>query len=207
MSFNGIDVSVHNGVLDWKKIKESDIQFAIIRTGYGMESPQQKDGKFEENYAGARSAGILLGTYHYSYADSVQKAEKEAEFVLKLISGKFFEYPIFFDIEDEVQQSLSKELCSNMVNAFCSKLERSGYWAGVYSYDSFFSSKLDESIQKRFSVWVSSVENVKPVGCKRYDIWQNSWQGRISGSSEKTDTDISYKNFFDCIKREKRNGF
>lgn len=110
MSFNGIDVSVHNGVLDWMKIKASDIQFAIIRTGYGMESPRQKDGKFEENYAGARSAGILLGTYHYSYANSVQNAEKEAEFVLKLISGKCFEYPIFLILRIRYS-SLYPRLC------------------------------------------------------------------------------------------------
>lgn len=207
VEFKGIDVSVHNGSLNWPRIKRDGVQFAILRTGYGIESPKQKDGKFDINYANAKAAGIPIGAYHYSYAKSVSEAEKEAEFVIKIIGGKQFEYPIFFDIEDRIQQNLSKETCTKMVQAFCNKLEKAEYWAGVYSYDSFFKTHLDESIQSRYSVWVARVESVKPVSAKRYDMWQYSWEGAVLGSSKETDMNISYKDFPSLIKKAGKNGF
>ena len=109
MEYHGIDISQHNGSLNWEKIKGDGIQFAIIRTGFGKAGPKQIDKKYEENYLKAKSVGMYLGAYHYSYALTVEDAKAEADFVLSLLKAKRFEFPIFIDIEEKSQQKLSKE--------------------------------------------------------------------------------------------------
>lgn len=204
---NGIDVSVHNGKLDWNKIKASGIQFAILRTGFGINIPKQRDGAFEANYLGAKGVGLLVGCYHYSYAKTVAEAIKEAEFVLDIIKGKQFELPIYFDIEEKSQVDLGKRVCTEIVKAFCTRLEQAGYWAGVYTFDSFFATNLDPDIQKRYACWVASVENRKPVSCTKYGMWQYSWKGKINGSSAETDMNYCYIDYPKMIKDKKLNGF
>ena len=203
----GIDVSHHNGVLDWQKIKNDGIDFALIRTGFGKEFTSQIDKQFENNYRNAKAVGMPLGAYHYSYAYTATDAVKEAEFVLKLLSGKQFEYPILFDIEEPKQKALSKQICTDIVTAFCETLEKAGYWAGIYSYDSFFNSNLDEVMQKRYACAVARVENIKPTYCKNYSIWQYSWKGKVNGSSKETDMDYCYVDYPTLIKRAKLNGY
>ena len=104
----GIDVSKHNGSIDFNAVKASGVEFVIIRAGYGMYD-NQKDPKFEENYAKAKAAGLHVGTYWYSYAKSVKEAEIEAEVCLRVIGGKQFDFPIYFDIEDPSQRGLGIE--------------------------------------------------------------------------------------------------
>ncbi len=207
---NGIDVSYHNGEIDWVKVKNSGVDFAILRCGFGRENPNQIDKQFERNYREAKALGIPVGVYHYSYAKSPEMAEKEAEFCLKLIKNKQFEFPIYFDIEDEkVHKPLDKKTCSEIVVAFCSKIEKEGYWAGVYSYDSFFSSHLYESIQNRYTTWVANISR-EPIYCKRVDIWQNSFTGKvdgITGNNGDVDTNICYRDLPSAIKKAKKNGF
>ncbi len=214
MIIKGIDVSKHNDDIniksddiDWKKVKESGVDFAIIRTGFGRESANQKDHQFENYYAEATKEGVKLGAYHYSYATNPAMAVEEAEFCLKLLKGKKFEYPIFFDIEEERQRVLSKEVCTAITKAFCDVLERAGYWVGVYSYDSFFASNLDESIQNRYTIWVARVEYKKPELCKRYDIWQYSFKGKVNGIKGNVDLNNCYRDFPNEIKKAKKNGF
>ena len=96
----GIDVSEHQGVIDWAKVAKDGVQFAVLRAGYGREL-SQKDKQFERNYAGAKAAGIKVGAYWYSYANSVERGEQEARTCLKVLEGKCFELPIFFDQEYE----------------------------------------------------------------------------------------------------------
>ena len=102
MSYKGIDVSVWNGTIDWKKVKTAGIQFAMLRGGYGTNG---KDSKFEQNYKNAKAVGIPIGVYHYSYAKTVKAAEQEAKLCLSYIKGKQLEYPVAFDIEDGSQRN------------------------------------------------------------------------------------------------------
>ena len=134
-----IDLSKWNGQVDFAKVKASGVDGCIIRTGFGVKSPNQIDRRFEEYYEGAKKVGLYLGAYHYSYAQSVSEAKSEAEFCCEIIKGKKFEFPIYFDFEDKTQIHLSKQICSEMVRAFCGVLEANGYWAGIYSYDSLSS--------------------------------------------------------------------
>lgn len=202
-----IDVSAHNGVIDWQKVKNYGVQGVIIRTGFGQEHASQVDTRFEANYKGCKAVGLPVGVYHYSYAESAAEALLEADFVLKLLKGKQFEYPIYFDIEDSTQVKLPKEVCDSIVTAFCSKLEKSGYWAGVYSFDGFFSSNLSTAIIQRFSAWVARVENIKPTYCKAYGMHQYSWKGFVPGISGEVDMNYCYKDFPALIKDRKLNGF
>ncbi len=98
----GIDVSVHQGDIDWKKVKADSVEFAVLRAGYGREV-SQKDEQFEKNYAGCKANSIPVGAYWYSYALSVDEAKREAAACLKAIENKAFEYPIYFDIENKAQ--------------------------------------------------------------------------------------------------------
>ena len=202
-----IDVSAHNGVIDWLKVKNYGVQGAIIRTGFGEEHPSQIDKRFIANYNGCKAVGLDVGAYHYSYAVTPEGAEQEADFMLEIIKGKQFEYPLFFDIEEKSQVALPKEVCTAIVQAFCGTLESAGYWAGVYSFDSFFGSNLDPTIQSRYSCWVARVENVKPVFCKSYSMWQYSWKGIVSGISGDVDLNYCYKDFPAMIKSKGLNGY
>ncbi len=201
----GIDVSKHNGVIDWAKVKNAGIEFAIIRDGYGRETPNQIDSQFYNNYENATAAGMPLGAYHYSYAITPEDAVREANFCIKILGDRQFEYPIYFDIEDKVHVPLSKQECTDITYAFCETLEKAGFWAGIYSFDSFFATHLDEKVQSRFAIACARVENIKPTQCKIYQVWQNSWTARIDGISTETDTDYCYVDYPKMIRAAGRN--
>lgn len=202
-----IDLSKWNGKVDFNRVRSAGIEGVIIRTGFGVETPSQIDRRFEEYYAGAKAAGLYVGAYHYSYAVSPDEAVREAEFMLKIMKGKSFVLPIYGDFEE--QGKLSGSVCSNMVSAFCNRLEASGAWAGIYSYDTFFRDKLPADKVKRYTAWVARVENIFPKCIPAADvgIWQNSWRGRISGISGDVDMDYCFKDFPALIKKTGLNRF
>ncbi|MDR0975209.1 MAG: glycoside hydrolase family 25 protein [Ruminococcus sp.] len=207
-----IDVSHHNGNIDFGEVKsdKQNISGVIIRAGFGR-YVSQKDKRFEKNYAGAAAAGLDIGAYWYSYATTPNEAVTEAKACLKVIDGKKFNYPIYFDIEDKCQLYLSRAVCSDMVKSFCSYLEERGYFAGVYSFDSFFETNINETVPQRFSAWVARINSsgddiIKPSHCKSYAMHQYSWKGTVSGISGSVDMNLCYKNFPAIIKRAGLNG-
>ena len=122
---NGIDISQHNGYIDWNKAKaDKQVEFAILRTGFGREHVRQIDKQFERNYAECARLGIPVGAYHYSYALSPEDAEREAEFCLKLLKGKKFSYPIWYDIEERCH--VNRGCCDDIAAAFCNMMEAAG---------------------------------------------------------------------------------
>lgn len=196
----GIDVSKHNGVIDWSKAK-NDINFAIIRAGYGRLA-SQKDIKFEKNYQGCVDNNIPKGAYWYSYATTVVDIKTEAKVFLETIKGKKFEYPVYLDIEEQSQANLSSITLNAMIKAFCDTLETQGYFVGVYSYDSFF-NKVSTDIQSRYSLWVANTSNV-PQRVKTYGIHQHSFKGSVSGIKGAVDLNNCYIDYPSIIKA---NGF
>ena len=204
-SMNGIDVSAHNGFIDWNRVKASGIQFAIFRAGFGK-AAKQKDDRFEENYAGAKAAGIPVGAYWYSYAMTPEEARQEAAACIEVLKGKQYEYPIWFDLEEKAALDTGKENCSEMIRAFCDILEKSGYWAGLYTSRSFLSTHIADDIKSRYSLWVaewgSQLNYSGAVG-----VWQRSCTGNISGISGDVDLDTSYKDYPAQIKAKGLNGF
>lgn len=201
-----IDVSKHNGTIDWKKVRAAGIDGVIIRAGYGRVI-SQKDHTFEGNYAGAKAAGLNVGAYWYSYADTARDAATEASVFINAIKGKTFELPVYYDIEELKHSKMSKSLCTSMTNTFCLALESAGYFAGVYSYDSFFATNLDAAIQGRYTVWVARVEHVRPTYCGIFDVHQYSWKGRVNGITGDVDMNDCTRDFPAVIKGAGLNGF
>ena len=201
----GIDVSVHNGNIDWQKVKSAGIDFAILRAGYGRLA-SQKDEKFEQNYKNAKAAGIPVGAYWYSYAMTPEEAELEADVFLSVIKGKQFEMPVYFDLEEKKQFDLGKEQVSAIMRAFLSKVEAAGYFVGLYGSASSLTTHTADDIKSRYTIWLAHwVQQTNYNGA--YGIWQYSEKGKVDGISGNVDLDICYKDFPTIIKGKGLNGW
>lgn len=184
----GIDVSQWQGDINWQYVKDSGVDFAIIRSGYGKELSQE-DPKFRQNMAGAQAAGIDCGTYWYSYALTVEEAYQEAEVCYEIIKDYDFTYPVYFDIEESSQQNLSTAQVSAIVDAFCSRLQEKGYYVGVYSCASFLTTKIYDSVLEKYDVWVAHYTNAsKPDFYGDYGIWQYTSNGAAQVNGIYTET-------------------
>ncbi len=194
MEKHGIDVSVHNGTIDWKKVRNTkQVDFVILRAGFGRLA-FQKDKRFEENYKGCVANKIPVGAYWYSYAKSAAEAKIEAQTCLNVIKGKKFDYPIWFDIEEKAQLNLGQKACSEMANAFCEVISKAGYKTGIYSMKSALSSKIDAATKEKWDIWVAHV-GVNSTTYKGHTMWQYSWKGKINGIGGDVDCNICYKDY------------
>lgn len=195
MEYRGIDVSKWQGSVDYKKVKQSGIQFVIARIGYGMYE-NQKDTKFEDNYNGARNNNIPVGVYLYSYALNVTEAKREAEMALKWLNNRKLNLPVYYDIEDKSQETLDKETLTNMCEAFCEKIESAGYWAGIYANKYWLTTHLNHQyLEKKYTIWVAQYNNTNTYK-GIYDMWQYTSQGRVNGVNGNVDMNILYRNIF-----------
>ena len=199
----GIDVSAHQGKIDWKKV---NVDFAILRAGFGKVI-SQKDDQFEANYSGSKAAGIPVGAYWYSYAMTPDEARQEADVFLEVIKDKQFEYPVYFDIEEQKQLSLGKEKVSAIIKAFLEKVEKAGYWVGLYMSASPLTDCVTDDIKNRYAVWVANVGVSKLAYSGAYGMWQYSWKGRIEGISGDVDMDYAYVDYPAKIKAKGLNGY
>ncbi len=204
--YKGIDVSSHQGKIDWGKVKASGVQFAILRAGYGKLSTQ-KDSCFEANYAGAKAAGIPVGAYWYSYAKTVEEAQKEADLFLETLKGKQLEYPVFMDVEEQSQFALGKAKVSEIIETFLMRVEKAGYWVGLYMSASPLKQYVSDAIRSRYAIWVANYGVSKPSYNGSYGIWQHSASGRIDGISGDVDLDNGYVDYPDKIRSKGLNGF
>lgn len=203
-TMKGIDVSVHNGDIDWNKVKADGIEFAILRAGYGREI-SQKDARFEENYKNAKATGIPVGAYWYSYAMSEDEARLEADVFLSIIKGKQFEFPVYFDVEEKKQFDLGKEKVSAIMRAFLEKVESAGYFVGLYGSASSLTTHTTDDIKNRYTIWLAHwVQQTNYNGS--YALWQYS-KGSVNGISGNVDLDICTTNFPAIIKAKGLNGF
>lgn len=206
----GIDVSKYQGQIDFNAVKKSGVEFVIIRAGFGSYI-SQKDPCFEQNYARAKAAGLHVGAYWFSYANSPEAAAQEARTCAEAIKGKQFDFPIYYDLENEPKSnyypfSKGKEHCSKLVDTFCKELEKLGYFAGLYISRSPLQTHITKEVAERFALWVaeygSKLNYTGDVG-----IWQNSSTGRIVGIVGNVDTDISYIDYPSIITKGGFNGF
>ena len=225
----GVDTSYHNHVkdsagnylpLDWAAIKAAGNDFAILRAGYiGV-----KDATFEMDYRDARAAGLELGAYFYSYADSVKEAHEEALFCLDLIKGKQFEYPIFFDIEDSRLELLGKDKLTEICVEFISTLQENGYYGALYTNNKWLTTLLNtDKVTTLFDIWYArfpsldgvvteAVWNEEKYG-QQMAMWQFSQTGVINGITNADgepiyfDFNYAYKDYPTLIKELGYNGF
>ena len=183
-----IDVSTWQGSIDFKKVKSAGYDYVIIRAGYGKEK-SQKDNMFETNYKNAKSAGLKVGAYWFSYAMSPSTATAEADACLSCIKGKKFELPVYYDMEYQPAMSTSNSNYTKMAVNFCNKLKSNGFKSGVYSSASVYDYLLNRTTLKNNGISIWNAEwYIKPsITC---DVWQYSDNGRINGIS--TNVDLNY---------------
>ena len=191
--YKGIDVSKHNGTIDWAKVKAAGVQFAMLRAGYGRYN-NQKDEQFEANYKGATAAGIPVGAYHYSYATNAEQAKQEAEVFLGWIKGKTLTYPVAFDIEDKKQANLGVSLISDIIRTFCETVEAAGYYVVVYANKDWLTNRIDADCKSRYDIWLAQWTS-EPTYTGSYGMWQYSSKGSVDGVSGNVDMNIAYKDY------------
>lgn len=183
-----IDVSTWQGSIDFNKVKSAGYNYVIIRAGYGKEK-SQKDNMFETNYKKAKSAGLKVGAYWFSYAMSPSTATAEADACLSCIKGKKFELPVYYDMEYQPAMSTSNSNYTKMAVNFCNKLKSNGFKSGVYSSASVYDYLLNRTTLKNngISIWNAEWYIQPSISC---DVWQYSDNGRINGIS--TNVDLNY---------------
>lgn len=202
----GIDLSTHNGKVDFKQVNASGkVGYVILRAGYGKVA-SQKDSRFEEYYAGAKAAGLPVGAYWYSYAMNEAEARQEADVFLSILKGKQFEYPVYYDVEEKKQFDLGKAKVSAIIQAFLERVEEKGYWVGLYGSYSSLTTFTDQYIRDRYAIWLAHWNVTKSPYKGQYGMWQYG-VGRIPGISGDVDLDECYVDYPTLIKNAGDNGF
>lgn len=196
----GIDVSRWNGKLNWKKLKSSGVEFAIIQVGYRgkTDGKLMTDYRFKENIQGAIANGIDVGIYYVTQALNPKEARAEAAFCKKKLKAykRYLSYPIFIDIEPHEgsrfdRKKLSKRQKTNICKAFCKKLKAGGYASGVYTSASFYYDWVYAKELEKYTIWMANY--VRSTDYKgRYDMWQFTSVGKVKGSKGSLDLDVAY---------------
>lgn len=184
MQMKGIDVSSYQGDIDFKQVKRSGVDFVIIKAG---EWDHTVD-KFEENYEAAKAAGLHIGFYWFCDGETPDEINREADACINALKGKQFDFPIYMDLENDYQYALGRQFCSEAVRSFCGKLEKAGYYAGLYTSTSTLNDLIDNDIKKKYTIWVADWR-----GYCGYDGEYGMWQygiGYVPGINGMTDFNI-----------------
>lgn len=193
MSKKGIDVSEFQGKIDWEKVKNDGIEFAILRCGYGMDFSNQDDVEYERNANECERLGIPYGVYLMSYANTVEKARSEAKHVLRLIEGRKISLGVWHDIEDNgTSGAINKETLTNIINTFCNTIKNAGYKVGVYASLNWLENKIEKTIKDNYDIWVAQYYSKCEYEGK-YIMWQHTSSGKVNGISTNVDMNILYE--------------
>lgn len=198
----GIDVSYYQGNIDWKKVKNSGVEFVIIRVGYrgyGSAGTLVEDPRFKTYLDGAAKAGLKVGVYFYTQAITTAEAQAEAKFVLDRIKGYSLQMPVYYDIESVDYDTgrldsagLSKAQKTALCTAFCDTIIKSGYSAGVYANYTWLNYYIDGAgLGRKYPIWLAHYTSNTNYD-QRMDMWQYSGSGTVSGISAYTDVNVWY---------------
>lgn len=200
----GIDVSEHQGWIDWEAAKADGVDFAIIRCGYGSDYEYQDDRWWEYNVSECERLGIPYGVYLYSYAKNASMAQSEAEHALRLLKGHHPTLPVFFDMEDSttfvkyedgsINLEASRKNFGDMAYTFCEAMENAGYWAGVYANLNWFSNYLTDSRFELYMRWVAQY-NYRCDWDGPKVLWQSTSSGHVDGVEGNVDINFDYFGF------------
>lgn len=187
-TMKGIDVSKWNGKIDWNKVAKSDVDYAIIRCGYGSDIKSQDDPYWATNVAGCEKYNIPYGVYIYSYATTTSQAKSEANHVLRLIKGHTLNFPIYYDMEDSSQAKLSKSKREKIANAFLKVISDAGYECSIYANLNWWNNYLPGSLAQQTAwKWVAQYNNNACTYTGSYLMWQCTSTGKVSGISGNVD--------------------
>ena len=199
-STTGIDISEHQGEIDWGQVKGAGIDFAIIRAGYRTYGGVvTMDESFTDNLKKAHAAGIETGVYFFSQATTTDEAIEEADAVLDAISGYDITYPVVYDWElifdDHARtDGVSVEALADCCVAFCERVKSAGYTPMIYQNKSTAMHKLDLPRLKDYGFWLAEYGD-KPTYYYKYDIWQYSSDGTVPGINGRVDLNICFRDY------------
>lgn len=204
----GIDVSKYQGDINFEQVKADGIKFVIIRAGWAKGSI---DGKFKRNADECTRLGIPFGVYWFSYALNENDARAEARACLNTIKGYKLQYPVCFDYEyDSVSYSVkkgvnvTKDSASKIAKAFLSTIESAGYWATNYTNLDFSNRYFDDSVKKKYDMWVAKYGSANDLA-KKAGLWQYSSTGKVKGISGNVDLDYAQKDYPTLIANKSKN--
>ena len=192
----GIDVSSWQGDIDWDKVRESGIEFVIVRAGYrgSVTGSIVKDKYFDANVSGALNAGLSVGVYFVTQAVNETEAVEEASAVMEMCEGYDLDLPIYLDVEgsnggrgDQIDVETRTLVCE----AFCRTLENAGVQGGVYACRYWLNNNIDASRLDRYNIWLAEYRST-PLYGGYYSMWQYTSKGRIDGIEGNVDFDILY---------------
>lgn len=191
----GIDVSKHNGNIDWNAVKKSGVNYVIIRCGYrGYTSGSLvEDPMFVTNIKGATAAGLKVGIYFFSQAMDEREAVEEASMVLELVKNYTISYPIFLDVEASGGRAdaISKSTRTAVCKAFCQTIKNAGYTSGIYANKYWLENYIDASALGAYKIWLAQYA-ATPTYTGRYEMWQYRSTGTVSGIKGDVDMNLSY---------------
>ena len=190
-----IDVSKHQGNINWDKVAGDGVVAAIIRCGYGDDIASQDDSQWSRNVAEAKRVGIKIGAYLYSYATSVAHAQSEANHAIRLLKGIQLDYPVYYDLEDNnTVGKCSKSVIGDMAEIFCNALSNAGYKVGIYANKYWFTSILTDPRFKKWDKWVAQYYS-ECTYSGEYQAWQYSSAGKVNGIVGNVDMSWFYKDY------------
>ena len=199
-SQTGLDLSSHQGEINWQKVKDTGIDFVIIRVGYrGYETGLiNEDQRFREYIQAAENYGFNVGVYFFSQAVNTEEAAEEAEYVLSMIKDYRISMPIAYDMEQASNhdriKDLTKEERTQAALAFAKTIKEAGYTPIVYGSSSWLENEISmEDIQDTCGFWVASYTKKNLPMMHQYEIWQYSNKGRVPGISVDVDLNIYMK--------------
>lgn len=181
-----IDVSHHQGTVDWEAVKAAGVEGAIIRCGYGMDQADQDDRKWKRNADECTRLGIPFGAYLYSYADSTAKAQSEAQHAIRLLTGYKLSYPVYYDLEEAGTESGAEE----RARIFCEAVKAAGYMPGVYANKNWWDNYLSGLTE--YTRWVARYNS--DLGMEA-DMWQYTSGGSVAGITGRVDLNHCYRDF------------
>ena len=201
-SILGIDVSQHQGTIDWEAVASDGIKFAVIRVvyrGYGTEGTLHVDERAVENIEGALAAGLDVGVYVFSQATNEQEVLEEAELVLDTISGYDISYPIVFDMEkligtDTRIDALSQSECTSLALTFCGRIAEEGYRPMIYGNTSDMLETYDLTQLGDIDLWYAQYFST-PSYPYRFEMMQYTSNGSVEGIDGNVDIDISFVDY------------
>ena len=192
----GIDVSSHQGEIDWQAVKADGIDFVILRMGYRgtTEGGLYTDARFLENLEGAAAAGLGVGVYFFSQAISVQEAREEADHAVQLLQGHPLQYPVFFDWEpslspDERTYGLENSAIGDYARVFCQTVEAAGYKSGLYFNSIQGYLRYDLSAFEDVCLWLAEYDTA-PEFYYDFQLWQYSCSGSVQGIQGAVDMNL-----------------
>ena len=206
MAVFGIDISKHQGNIDFDRIVNEGVRFTILRAAYWT----SKDVKFDDYYYQAKARNLGVGAYVYSMAENLEEARREANNLLTILQGKQFEYPIYIDMEDKVQKALPKRLLTDIALTFERILKAHKYVPGIYASKSFFSDYLYDNELRGLEHWVAQW-STRCTYQGPYGMWQFGGETNLIRSKyiagQVVDQDYAYNDYPSFMKKYGYNGF